>query len=441
MSLLAGNFEGIGVQFNIVKDTIVVINTISGGPSEKVGVMSGDRIIKINDSLVAGIKIKNDDVITKLKGVKGSLVKISVYRRNIKQLIDIDIIRDEIPLYSVDASYMIDEIIGFVKISKFSTTTYKEFKKAVMQLQKQGMKKLILDLRGNGGGYMDGAIKIADEFLDDKKLIVYTEGKARPKTVSYATKRGTCQDTDIIIIIDEWSASASEIVAGAIQDNDRGLIIGRRSFGKGLVQEQTVLNDGSAIRLTIARYYTPTGRSIQKPYSDNYDDYIDEIMKRYIHGEFENADSIKFPDSLKFYTPKGNIVYGGGGIMPNIFTPIDTIGWTNYLSEVLNRGLIYQFAFEYVDKNRERLVKFENYQELTEYLDKVHLINQFIVFATDKGVNKNYDEIKKSQTILNAQIKANISRNIFDDAGYYPVIQEIDLVLKKAIDIFQKNLL
>jgi len=253
---LAGNFEGIGVQFNVVKDTIIIINTITGGPSEKVGVLAGDRIIKINDTLVAGVKIKNEDVISKLKGPKGTTVTISVYRKNFNDLIDIDITRDEIPLYSVDASYMIDEKIGFIKISKFSSTTYQEFKKSVSQLQKLGMKKMILDLRGNGGGYMDGAIKIADEFLDDKKLIVYTEGKARPKTVSYATKRGICQETEVIILIDEWSASASEIVAGAIQDNDRGQIVGRRSFGKGLVQEQTILQDGSAIRLTIARYFT-----------------------------------------------------------------------------------------------------------------------------------------------------------------------------------------
>lgn len=436
---LAGNFEGIGVQFNVVQDTIVIINTIAGGPSEKVGVMSGDRIIKVDDTLVAGVKIKNEDVIAKLKGPKGTIVKISVHRRNFKDLIDIEITRDEIPLYSVDASYMVDEKIGYVKISKFSSTTYKEFKKAVMQLQKSGMRKLIIDLRGNGGGYMDGAIKVADELLDDRKLIVYTEGKARPKTVSYATKRGICQDTDVIILIDEWSASASEIVAGAIQDNDRGLIIGRRSFGKGLVQEQTMLQDGSAIRLTIARYFTPTGRSIQKPYTDDYDDYLDEITERYIHGEFEHADSIKFPDSLKYYTPQGNVVYGGGGIMPDIFIPVDTVGWTPYLSQVINRGIIYQFAFDYVDKNREHLSKFKDYKELVEYLDKVHLLNQFIVFATEKGIPKNYDEIKESEFILNTQLKANISRNIFDDAGFYPVIQDVDVVLKKAIEIFHEK--
>jgi carboxyl-terminal processing protease len=435
---LEGNFEGIGVQFNIVNDTIVVINTIADGPSEKIGVLPGDRIIEIEDENVAGIKIKNEDVIKKLKGEKGTGVNVSILRNGFKKPIYFKIIRDKIPLFSIDVAYMISENVGYIKINEFSATTYQEFKKATSRLIKKGMKKIILDLRGNGGGYMDAAVKIADEFLSENKLIVYTKGKTRPKTVSYSTKRGICEKLKLEILIDEWSASASEILAGAIQDNDRGLIIGRRSSGKGLVQEQTILNDGSAVRLTIARYYTPTGRSIQKPYSDGNDKYIDEISKRFLHGEFQNSDSIKFPDSLKFKTPKGKIVYGGGGIMPDVFIPIDTLGWTPYLSEVINKGIIYRFSFDYVDKNRTRLSKYKSYLDLEQHLDKLHLLNQFIVYANDKGVKTNYKEIVISENILNIQLKANIARNIFGDEGYYPIMQQIDLPLLKSIELINK---
>jgi len=433
---IEGNFEGIGVQFNIQHDTIIVISTVSGGPSEKLGIMAGDRIVKIDDTLVAGIKITNNQVLKKLKGLKGTKVKVSIHRNKFPELIDFIITRDVIPLYSVDVAYMIDEKIGYVKISSFAATTYQEFKKAVLRLQKQNMKKLIVDLRGNGGGYLDAATKITDEFLEDKKLIVYTEGKSRPKTVTYSTSRGYCHETEIVVLIDEWSASASEIFAGAIQDNDRGTIIGRRSFGKGLVQEQTMLPDGSALRLTIARYYTPSGRSIQKPYEHgNINKYNEEIVERYVHGEFSEKDSIKNTDSLKYHTTKGRTVYGGGGIMPDIFIPVDTLGWTPYLSEVSNKGLVYQFAFEYVDENRDFLSKFNDYKELDEFLNKAHLVNQFILFAENKGVTKKYKEIKTSEFIIKTQIKAYIARNLFDNDGFYPIMREVDIPLKRAIEV------
>ena len=434
---LEGNFEGIGVQFNVVNDTIVVINTVAGGPSERIGVLPGDRIVEIENENVAGVKIKNEEIIKRLKGERGTSVNVSILRSGYRNPIYFKIIRDKIPLFSIDAAYMINENTGFVKINEFSATTYQEFKKAMSRLMRKGMTKVILDLRGNGGGYMDAAVKIADEFLSDKKLIVYTKGKSRPKTVSYASSRGNCEDIKLTILMDEWSASASEILAGAIQDNDRGTIIGRRSFGKGLVQEQTIMQDGSAVRLTIARYYTPTGRSIQKPYENGTENYYEDISKRYLHGEFANSDSIKFPDSLKFTTPKGKIVYGGGGIMPDIFIPIDTLGWTNYLSDVMNKGIIYRFAFDYVDKNRTRLSKFDSYEELEIHLNKLHLLNQFIVYARANGITDNYAEVKISEQILNVQIKANIARNIFDDEGYYPIIQQIDKAVLKAIELMK----
>jgi carboxyl-terminal processing protease len=436
---LEGNFEGIGIQFNIQQDTIMVVNTISGGPSEKEGIMPGDRIVKIDDSLVAGTKITNNMVLKKLKGPKGTKVNISVFRRHVDELLSFSITRDKIPINSIDVAYMIEEQIGYIKIGNFGSNTYKEFKKEVLKLKKSDMKSLIIDLRGNGGGYLDAATKIADEFLEDKKIIVYTEGKARPKTIAYATKRGFCHDDNVIILIDEWSASASEILAGAIQDNDRGKIVGRRSFGKGLVQEQSMLPDGSAIRLTIARYYTPTGRCIQKPYDNGIDNYLHEIADR-----FENIDSNQqasevIKDTNKYITPKGKVLYGGGGIMPDVLIPIDTLGWTNYLSQVTRRSLVYQFSFDYVDNNRDFLKKFEDYKDLNDFLDKAHVINQFILFAEQKGVKKNYPEIKTSESILRTQLKAYIARNLFGDEGFYPTIKDVDIPLLKSVELLKQK--
>jgi len=389
----------------------------------------------VNDSLVAGVKMPSDNIVKMLKGKRGTKVKVTVIRRRVSDPLDFDITRDKIPLTSIDVSYIIANDIGLIKISEFSKTSYDEFIEAIKSMKAAGMKKLILDLRSNGGGYMDEATKIADEFLDEGKLIVYTEGRAQPRHNVYAAPKGECINTEIIILIDELSASASEIIAGAIQDNDRGLILGRRSFGKGLVQNETVFNDGSALRLTIARYYTPTGRCIQKPYNNGLEDYYFDIQNRIDRGEFIVADSIKFADSLKYTTPGGKIVYGGGGIMPDIFVPFDTIGFTQYLNQVRNRGLIYRYAFKYTDNNRSILNQFTNYKEIESYLDSQDLLEKFADYAESNGVKKNIEEIIISEKIILTQLKAYISRNILDNPGYFPIIQEIDLTLLKAIEI------
>lgn len=436
---LEGNFEGIGVQFNVQNDTIFIINTITGGPSEKAGLKAGDRIIKVNDTLVAGIKITSDDVMKKLKGQRGTKVEVSVMRNDNPGLTDFIITRDKIPLISVDVSYMVSKDIGYIKISKFSRTTRDEFINAIKKLHNQNGKKLIIDLRGNGGGYMDVATKIADEILDGGKIIVYTEGKARPKSIIESKPGGLCLNDSIVILIDEWSASASEIIAGAIQDNDRGTIIGRRSYGKGLVQEQSEFADGSALRLTVARYYTPTGRCIQKPYNHGMADYYADLNKRFLHGEFEQKDSIHFPDSLKFVTPGGKTVYGGGGIMPDIFVPADTTGLTPFYNKVSNKGLIYQFAFSYTDKYRNILLKSGNYKELKNYLDKQDILGQFLSFASKKGERPGKNDILLSANIITVQIKALISRNIFNDDGFYPVLREIDNTITTAVKVLDEN--
>ncbi len=430
---LEGNFEGIGIQFNIQKDTVMVVNTIPGGPSEMVGVMPGDRIVKVNDSLIAGVKITNSQIMKLLKGKRGTKVIVSVSRKSFDELINFDIIRDRIPLESVDVAYMVNDEIGYIKISKFALTTYDEFIEAITILKSKGLKKLIVDLRGNGGGFMNAATSVANEFLSGGELIVYTEGKRRPKNPTVANSSGSCLDIDITILIDELSASASEILAGAIQDNDRGIVVGRRSFGKGLVQEQVPLNDGSAIRLTIARYYTPTGRCIQKSYENGLDDYLDDIGNRYLHGELINQDSIQFPDSLKYYTPGGKVVYGGGGIMPDIFVPVDTSGYSLYLNKIINKGLIYRFAFEYTDQNRKKLNTFKEYKSLVSHLDNQRIFDKLITYAEQNGLERNAKDIKYSRFIIEAQLKGFIARNILDNNGFYPVIKDIDKTLLKAI--------
>ncbi|MCK4749376.1 MAG: PDZ domain-containing protein, partial [Bacteroidales bacterium] len=352
---LEGNFSGIGVMFNMQDDTVFIINTTLNGPSEKVGILAGDRIVRVNDSLVAGVKMPSNDIVDMLKGKRGTRVTVSIGRRGIEELLDFEITRDRIPIASVDLAYMITDDVGFIKISEFSKTTAQEFLSAVDTLNDQGMKQLILDLRWNGGGFMNAATDIADQFLTAGTPIVYTEGHSQPRKNILATAKGELLQHELIILIDERSASASEILAGAIQDNDRGLILGRRSFGKGLVQQQTMFSDGSALRLTIARYYTPTGRSIQKPYENGLDDYIHEVYDRFERGEFIYADSIKFADSLKFTTPGGKTVYGGGRIMPDIFVPFDTTLYTDYFTRVSSRGLIYRYAFKYADQNRNNM--------------------------------------------------------------------------------------
>jgi len=436
---LEGNFSGVGVQFNIQDDTVVIVNTIPNGPSEKLGILAGDRIIRVNDSLIAGVEMPSDHVVKMLKGKRGTKVKVTIIRRGVEEPVDFEITRDKIPLTSIDVAYMITDDIGFIKISQFSRTTYDEFLEGVKNLKEQGMKKLILDLRGNGGGYMDAATRIADVFMDEGKLIVYTKGRTQPRQDVYSTSKGELIDNEIIVLIDEFSASASEILAGALQDNDRGLIIGRRSFGKGLVQQQIIFSDGSALRLTVSRYYTPTGRCIQKPYENGPEDYYLEIHERMEHREFVEADSIKFADSLKYKTPEGNIVYGGGGIMPDIFVPYDTIGITPYYKQVRNRGLIYRYAFKYADNNRQTLNQFTNVHELSSYLNKQNLLKEFVSFAESNGVKKNIEDIIISEKIILTQLKAYIARNILDNAGYYPIIQEIDKTLIRGVKILAEK--
>jgi carboxyl-terminal processing protease len=436
---LVGNFSGIGIQFNMTDDSVAVILTIPNGPSEIVGLMPGDRLIKVNDEIIAGVNMPSDSVVKRLKGPKGTSVRVTVIRKGEDHPLEFEIIRDNIPLYSVDVAYMMDKVTGYMKISTFSQTTYNEFIEGIKKLHNQGMKKLILDLRNNGGGVMEAAILIADEFLPENKLIVYTQGKSRPRANTYSTPRSTCIDDELVILIDEYSASASEILAGAIQDNDRGTIVGRRSFGKGLVQEQVEFKDGSALRLTIARYYTPTGRSIQKPYDGNKENYYHDIYDRYENGEFQNADSIKFADSLKFTTPGGKVVYGGGGIMPDVFIPIDTIGLTTYYSRVRNLGLIYRYAFNYTDKNRVKLQAFSTAGEIEKYLESTDYYNDFVRFAKSKGVEPDWKEISISKKIISTQIKAYIARNILDNDGFYPIIKEIDQTLLDAEALMLKE--
>ncbi len=435
---LVGNFSGIGVSFNMTDDSVAIINTIANGPSEMVGVMAGDRIIMVDDSVVAGVNMPSDDIVKMLKGPKNTVVRMGIYRKGESKPIDFEITRDEIPIYSVDVAYMVSENTGYIKISQFAQTTYQEFMQAIEKLKSQGVEKLIIDLRGNGGGIMEAATMIADQFLEEGQLIVYMEGRSRPRENDYATSRGILKDDKVVVLVNETSASASEILAGAIQDNDRGMVIGRRSFGKGLVQEEMRFNDGSAVRLTVARYYTPTGRSIQRPYENGKDDYYHEFSQRIQRGELEHEDSIKFDDSRRFLTPGGKVVYGGGGIMPDIFVPVDTSGASEYYSRVRSLGLMYRFAFYYIDGHRSALEPFTSVAGIENYLDDQDILPQFISYATGKGVQPDYSDIRISERILETTIKAYVARNIIDNDGFYPIIADIDNVLQVAIDTISR---
>ena len=435
---LVGNFSGIGVSFNMADDTVAIISTIPNGPSEMVGIIAGDRIIMVDDSLVAGVNMPSDDIVKMLKGPKNTVVKVTVKRRGEKEPINFEITRDDIPIYSVDVAYKVNENTGYIKISQFAQTTYHEFMQAVEKLKSQGVEKLIVDLRRNGGGIMEAATMIADQFLEEGQLIVYTEGRARPRENDYATSRGILKKDKLIVLMDESSASASEILAGAIQDNDRGLVVGRRSFGKGLVQEEMRFSDGSALRLTVARYYTPTGRSIQRPYENGKEDYYHDFAERWSHGELEHEDSIKFDASQRFVTPGGKIVYGGGGIMPDVFVPLDTIGYSEYYNNVRSLGLMYRFAFYYTDMNRAKLEKYSTASTISSYLDTQDLMPQFIKYAGEKGVKPDYGDIQTSAELIHTTIKAYVARNIMDNEGFYPIIAAIDNTLNVAIDTISK---
>ena len=436
---LEGGFSGIGVQFNMQTDTVYVINTVPNGPSAKLGILPGDRIIKVNDSIVAGKKLGSDKIVKLLKGPEGTKVKVSIKRHGVANLIDYAIKRGQIPLSSVDFSYMIAAGIGYIKVNQFARTTPAEFAKAVTTLHKQGMKKLVLDLRGNGGGLLEAAIDMADQFLDKGRLIVYTKGRSRPRQEARSTDKGLCQKDELVVLIDEFSASASEIVSGAIQDNDRGTIIGRRSYGKGLVQEQTELKDGSALRLTVARYYTPSGRCIQKPYTKGKDDYELDIVNRFAHGEFNSQDSIHFNDTVKYKTTSGRTVYGGGGIMPDIFVPLDTAGYSKGYSKVRDQGLLYKFTFEYTDQNRDKMKNYKTLPELRQYLSQQPILNLFVEYAKRNKVELSAKDLQKSHKLLVTELQAYIARNMLDNAGFYPVIQDVDVTLQRSLNFFIKK--
>ena len=436
---LEGNFDGIGVEFNIIEDTIRVVNPIIDGPSEKIGIKSGDKLIKVNGKTVAGIKITNKQVFEKLRGKSGSEVNVSLMRSGINKALDYKIIRGQIPIYSIDIAYIVKPTIGYIKISRFASTTYDEFIKAFNMLNKKGMTKMILDLRGNGGGFLNTAVSLADEFLINGLQIVYTQGKAHPKKIYSATSRGGFEKNKLVVLIDEGSASASEIVAGALQDNDRATIIGRRSFGKGLVQDQIDLPDGSAIRLTIARYYTPTGRCIQKPYNKTIDDYNNEEYDRYENGELYHADSIKTDKTKQYKTPEGKTVYGGGGIMPDIFIPLDTVKYNPLINKLFNYGVLNSFAFEYTDYNRVLFLK--KYKTAQEFISNFKLgepeIDAFKKYLITKKITNIFFTGKEKG--FNQILKALIGRNLFDKDAYYPILNENDTAILKAVEVLNKK--
>lgn len=435
---LEGNFDGIGIEFHIQNDTIMVVTALAGGPSEALGIQSGDRIIKVEGKSVAGIGITNTQVMQNLRGPSGTKVKVTILRKG--QQINYAITRGKIPIYSVDVSYMVTPRIGYIKISHFADRTYEEYLNGFMKLREAGMKSLILDLRGNPGGYLKTAIQLADEFLPEKKLIVYTRGRARPKESYYASEKGFFEEGQLVVLIDEGSASASEIVSGALQDWDRATIIGRRSFGKGLVQEQSEFPDGSALRLTIARYYTPTGRSIQKPYSSGFENYENELLQRLKKGELLSSDSIHFSDSLKFTTPGGHTVYGGGGIMPDVFVALDTTGNSDYLSALNSKGLISEFVYTYVDQNRTMLKKYKSFDEFNKsfYVNDL-ILNQLMSFAQKNDVKPDEKGLRTSSLLVRAQVKALIARQIWKNEGFYPIIHTIDNTFRKAVELVEKE--
>ena len=438
---MQGNFSGIGVQFSIQEDTVRVIEVISGGPSSKVGLLAGDRIVSVNDSVIAGVGVDNNVVMGLLRGDKGSKVKVGILRAGFSDEFEFEITRGDIPIFSVDVAYPIDEETGYIKVSRFGEQTYHEFMEGVKKLDKLGVRKMIIDLRGNTGGSLTSVIRMVDEFLNKDDLILFTKGLNQPKKTYNATARNTCIDKEAYILIDEYSASASEIFAGALQDNDRGIVIGRRSFGKGLVQEQIPFSDGSAVRLTVARFYTPSGRNIQKPYDEGKDKYYQDLMERVQNGELQESDSIHGNESLKFYTKAGRLVYGGGGITPDIFVPVDTTGYSTYFMKLVQKGIIYQFAYAYADQHRDVLTALKTPGEIEDYLDKNKVYNELIKYAAGKGVPYNEKDAKESEFIIRTQTKAYIARNILGDDGFYPIIQHIDKTLLKAIDVTKENLL
>lgn len=440
---LEGEFEGIGIQFQMMEDTLLVVQPVSGGPSEKVGILAGDRITAVEDTLIAGVKMSTEEIMSRLRGPKGSVVKLTIIRRDIDEPLTFDVKRDKIPIYSLDASYMITPTTGYIRLNKFGANTIEEFQAALSKLQGQGMKDLILDLQGNGGGYLNAAIDLANEFLPQKSLIVYTEGKASKRSDFYAKGNGNFLEGKLVVLVDEYSASASEIVSGAIQDWDRGTIVGRRTFGKGLVQRPIDLPDGSMIRLTIARYYTPSGRCIQKPYEKGEEeDYDNELAKRLEHGELMHADSIHLPDSLMFKTKRlGRTVYGGGGIMPDYFVPIDTTLYSDYHRDLVAKGVVIKTTLNYIEKNRKALTK--NYRKFDDFNRKFEVSNELLdelrKEGEKSGVAFNETEYNTSLPRIKTQLKALIARDIWEMSEYYQVMNQTDDVVQQALKIIEKD--
>lgn len=450
---LIGNFEGIGVQFNMIEDTLFVIQPVSNGPSERIGILAGDRIIAVNDSAIAGVKMSTEEIMSRLRGPKNSKVDLTIVRRGVVDPIVFTVKRDKIPVYSLDASYIIQPKIGYIRVDRFGATTSEEFKKALTDLQKKGMKDLILDLQGNGGGYLNASIDMVNEFLAPKELIVYTEGRSSKRSEFFAKGNGTFRKGRLIVLVDEFSASASEIVSGAIQDWDRGIIVGRRTFGKGLVQRPIDLPDGSMIRLTVARYYTPSGRSIQKPYNsslsgagesgtDNIARYNRDLIERYNRGEMISADSIHFPDSLIYKTERlGRTVYGGGGIMPDYFVPIDTTLYTAYHRQLGAKGVILKATIRYVEKYREKLLReykqFEKFNDNFEVDDE--LINSLLQIANDEKIEFNEEQYQRSLSLIKPQLKALIARDIWDMNEYFQVINQTNESVVRALEILNSK--
>lgn len=440
---LEGEFEGIGIQFQMMEDTLLVVQPVSGGPSEKVGILAGDRITAVEDTLIAGVKMSTEEIMSRLRGPKGSVVKLTIIRRDIDEPLTFDVKRDKIPIYSLDASYMITPTTGYIRLNKFGANTIEEFQAALSKLQGQGMKDLILDLQGNGGGYLNAAIDLANEFLPQKSLIVYTEGKASKRSEFVAKGNGNFLKGKLVVLVDEYSASASEIVSGAIQDWDRGTIVGRRTFGKGLVQRPIDLPDGSMIRLTIARYYTPSGRCIQKPYEKGEEeDYDNDLAKRLEHGELMHADSIHLPDSLMFKTKRlGRTVYGGGGIMPDYFVPIDTTLYSDYHRDLVAKGVVIKTTLNYIEKNRKALTK--NYRKFDDYNRKFEVSNELLdelrKEGEKSGVAFNETEYNTSLPRIKTQLKALIARDIWEMSEYYQVMNQTDNVVQQALKIIEKE--
>ncbi|MBL7946472.1 MAG: S41 family peptidase [Flavobacteriales bacterium] len=441
---LKGNFEGVGIQFNIIRDTIYVVDAIPGGPSERIGIRAGDRIITIDKENVAGVEFKNTDVMKRLRGKKGTKVDVAILRKGEPEPLDFTITRDKIPIFSVEASYMAEPNVGYIKVSRFSATTMKEFREKLGELKAAGMKDLILDLQGNGGGYLRTAIEMADEFLGDRKLVVYTEGRTSPREDTYATKEGLFEKGRLVVLVDEGSASASEIVSGAIQDWDRGLIVGRRSFGKGLVQRPVMLSDGSAVRLTVSRYFTPSGRSIQKSYEEGVEAYQREKSERLAKGELTTADSIHMADTVKYFTMNKRVVYGGGGIMPDVFVPIDTTQSSEYFGQLVRKGILNTFAIAKVDELRDRwmaayptVAAFGRDFRVDEALGK-----ELQAYATKEGVTFSEADWNRSHDLIALRLKALIARDLWNTSAYWQVINAdnpVDRSFQKAVEALSND--